>query len=457
MSHAPLMYATEANGTVYVEPSKAFRLICSHFGFPRAANRLARPGHSALDFPAPASDSSSDVGKTTSDDSPSSGPVDDLFGAFGQDSKMNPSSSSAAATPHAPSLFSEAPAVDASTIRSLQAQARNAKSISCISALSLTMDTLGVQASLSRRLVRMARCAYGLKLEMDLRTTLRSFLGRDGLQEPTHRVKELGVLPDGRKVLITGRCDALVNPGTGSNGRSAVIPVEIKSRTRVQRIGNIIRHGHAARAFESEWSFAAAGSARQEGTRSLSSGTGDATQSLLYMWLYGATRLLYVQCARIGASDPLVPIISEIEWNDAGFQAVRDAILRSLSRHEPTVRSSSARRRTAGPANASANVSANAPANVPAGSRLAVHRSSRMRGARPRPLRTQTKRLVNRVYPTRLLKQCASVLERAGISVSKTRGSRRGFYPIRTRRQRAAFIRATRMYGSNRRIAHHLA
>ena len=355
--------------------------------------------------------------------------------------------------------------VDASTIRDLEQQARQSKSISCISALCLTMETLGVQASISRRLLRMARCAYGLNLEVELRTTMRSILGRDGLQEPTRRIKQLGVLPDGRRVMLTGRCDALINSSTEESG---VIPVEMKSRTRVDRMENILRAGHISQSFQDEWSSnqSSASSHARNMRTSGSSGSGDATQSLLYMWLYDSDRLLYAQCARVGPTDPLVPLIAEISWDAEAFEATRSAVLNRLAQ------SSSSRQRPVTKESPSAG-SIKSPQQMSSASRkpkqTVVSPETRVRplhNQKPTPKapvrqNQNRKRGAGRAYRTRLFRRCGNLLRRAGIPLEgldcrdRSSVARMGS-SIRTRKQKAAFLHAARMYGANRRAVREL-
>lgn len=397
---------TETNHSIFVEPSKAFKLISSR-------NRRGPPHVQN----APKSTHSSTFPPLADSDAP----------AYPKDG-----------------------GVDISLIRNLEEQARRSKSISCISALCLTMDTLGVQASLSRRLVRMARCAYGINLELDLRNTLRSFLGSRGIQEPTRRVRELGVLRDGRKVVVTGRCDALVRSfARGGPEAEYVVPVEIKSRTRVERLGGILRTGQILDAFKDEWSRNGDGSVseRKRGDEHAASGPGDATQSLLYMWLYGARRLLYIQCARIGQSDPIVPLIAEIPWDADAFDTLRSAILSSLEKPlkaaAPSVRNAP---------RSSDNIAQN-PTN---GSQ-----EGRVKVPQKRDQDTQNSPVVSstRVYHTRLLKKCGNILLRAGIAtatnhrmnnkrkVSDMMSSDIAKLSVRTRKQRRAILRAAKLYG----------
>lgn len=392
MCDVPRRLYSESDNSIFVEPSKAFRIIY-------AARRQTSPG---------------------------------------------------ARPPGTEPIARAAGVLNVNLIRDLEEQARQSKSIACISALCLTMETLGVQASLSKRLVRMARCSYGIKLELDLRGTLRSFLGPRGIQEPTRRVRELGTLRDGRKVFVTGRCDALVRAsplsGIGGDTESAV-PVEIKSRTRVDRLGGVLRTGEILRSFRSEWSEYGDGWGSEEkeaGGRSASSGAGDATQSLLYMWLYRSQRLLYVQCARIGQNDPIVPIIAEIPWDAGAFERLRSEIIRNLEpAREPAAPEDRAR-----PIRATKELSrtTGAPESQCAQKGAEARKRAPKRGSAP-----STKR----VYRTRLLDKCGSILVGAGLATRLNR--KRSIADIasstvfksraRTRRQRRAVLRAAKMYG----------
>lgn len=360
---------TETSGIIYVEPSKAFRLVRNQPQSLEAAN-----------------------------------PNDTL-----------------------PSHMNRAPpgnhAVDRQTLQRLKRQAQFCKSISCITALHLTMETMCIQPNISKMILRMARCAYGLNLETDLRIALRSFLGKQGLRDPTRRAKLLGILPNGKKVVISGRCDALV-----TNDGGGVTPVEIKSRTRTDRFKSILKNGCMMDAFQSEWEG-------DDGQRHTSAGLGDATQSLLYMWLYGSKRLLYVQCARMGVNDPLVPLIAEISWSEKAFQKLKTSIMNRL---RPIISS---------PASSDpppSSVVVNDDTGTPP---LTLHKKTTRGNKRKRygggGGGGEQKR---KVYKTRLFSKCGALLTKAGIQNTTK---------IRTRRQNAALDHASRMLGSRKKLQYY--
>ena len=213
---------------------------------------------------------------------------------------------------------------DKTQYANLFSQAGSARSISCISALYLNLHLHKVPRSIGDSILQCARCAYGRHMEESLRLSMHMFLGSQGIKNPSKRTLTIGTLCDGRDVILTGRCDAVISSRDAS-GNSCNVPVEIKSRTRVERFGSLLKGGSVAMALKQS------SVGEMSSTSVLSSvGKGDALQILCYMAMYESKRALYIQCARVGIDDPIMPLMCEMVWDSVAFSRMKSGIIQRI-------------------------------------------------------------------------------------------------------------------------------
>lgn len=211
---------------------------------------------------------------------------------------------------------------------SLWEEAGQVRSISCISALYLNLHLKHVPIEIGKRIIQKARCTYGSQLELELKNSLKLFVGRQSIRDASRRLLNVGKLSDGRDLVLTGKCDAIIY--TDGRDKDSFIPVEIKSRTRVETFRQVIQS--RASIFETindTNTDIASNTSPSDGTSELtdrSVGNGDAMQILCYMAMYEVERAIYVQCARVSKNDPILPVMCDMAWDKDQFIKLKSAL-----------------------------------------------------------------------------------------------------------------------------------